>query len=288
MSAVRIFSKFKELFDVTWGSIADGQLLVRSGTNIVGTSSAGGDVTGAAASVDGELPLYTGTSGKALKRCNIAGFVKAAASGAATAQAQMGATDLAPTAISGQTAKTTLDAADKFLLWDSVSSQLRSLTGSFVQPVGSAIQTVTSSEAAYASTNTVIPLDDTKPQITEGLAIPNLDIVITPYYANSKIVLRFDGAFGPIASVSVWAIAALFRDSGPDALACRAVFCQPVTFAAMGLTFSFTDVPGAGAHTYRMRFGSHVGTSSVVWNGSSSRNFGGVSFQTLVAQEIKV
>jgi microcystin-dependent protein len=39
MSAVRIFDLFKNLLDVSWGSIADGQYLQRSGTNIIGVSS---------------------------------------------------------------------------------------------------------------------------------------------------------------------------------------------------------------------------------------------------------
>lgn len=40
-AAIRIFSKFAELLDVTWGSIADGQYLRRSGTNIIGATGVG-------------------------------------------------------------------------------------------------------------------------------------------------------------------------------------------------------------------------------------------------------
>ena len=216
------------------------------------------------------------------------GFVKATVNGAAVGQSQMGATDLAATVITGQTAKTALDAADKFLLWDSVSSQLRSLTANFVQPAGSVIQTVFSSDANWTSTNAVIPLDDTKPQNTEGLAIPNLDIVITPYFANSKVLLQFEGTFAPTSALGVWAIVALFRDSGPDAIVTRGVYCQAVGFSATNLTFSVMDIPGAGAHTYRLRFGVNSSSVTVVWNGGGSRFFGGTSLQTLVAQEIKV
>src|SRR5580765_388495 len=92
----------------------------------------GGDVTGAVASVEGELPLFTGTSGKALKRCAVDGFVKATTNGGAVGQAQMGATDLAPTVISGQAAKAALVGADRFMLWDSVTSQLRYVLASAV------------------------------------------------------------------------------------------------------------------------------------------------------------
>jgi hypothetical protein len=86
----------------------------------------GGDMVGPTLSVDGELPLYSGTSGKIVKRCNLSGFVKAVPNGAATSQAQIGSADIAPTAISGQTEKTALcDPEDLFLIVDKVTGQLR-------------------------------------------------------------------------------------------------------------------------------------------------------------------
>lgn len=67
MSASRIWSNFKELLDVSWGSIADGQFLKRTGTSITGASPSGsGDVVGPASAVAGGLPLYSGTTGKLL------------------------------------------------------------------------------------------------------------------------------------------------------------------------------------------------------------------------------
>lgn len=69
MSAIRIFDKFAKLLDVNWGSIADGQLLKRSGTSIVGVAAGGaGDVVGPAGAVDGELAIYSGTTGKLIGR----------------------------------------------------------------------------------------------------------------------------------------------------------------------------------------------------------------------------
>jgi hypothetical protein len=70
--AFKIFSNFKELLDVTWGSIADGQYLRRSGTSIVGGTPAGGggtgDVVGPATSVANELAIYSDTTGKLIGR----------------------------------------------------------------------------------------------------------------------------------------------------------------------------------------------------------------------------
>ena len=108
----------------------------------------GGDVVGPAGSADGELPLFNGTTGKIVKRCNLSGFVKAVANGAATAQAKITTADytalsvdtaaladgavtapkLAAAAIHSQTLKSTWDPTDELLLWDNVTSQLRRVT----------------------------------------------------------------------------------------------------------------------------------------------------------------
>ena len=72
MSAVRLFDRFKNLLDVSWGSVADGQYLRRSGTDIIGGTPAGGggsgDVVGPASSVANELSIYADTTGKLLGR----------------------------------------------------------------------------------------------------------------------------------------------------------------------------------------------------------------------------
>lgn len=39
VSALRVFDKFAKLLDVSWGSIADGQFLKRSGSNVTGVAS---------------------------------------------------------------------------------------------------------------------------------------------------------------------------------------------------------------------------------------------------------
>lgn len=76
MSAIRAFDKFQKLLDVTWSSIADGQLLKRSGTSIIGIAASGtGDVVGPASAVDSEVALFSGTGGKTIKRAAGTGYV---------------------------------------------------------------------------------------------------------------------------------------------------------------------------------------------------------------------
>jgi|GEM_PF-2305595 len=87
-----------------------------------------GDVNGPNGSTDGELCLYSGTTGKVIRRFSgTAGFAKANTTGILTTQAQMGAADLAPTVISGQTVKNWPNINDTVLILDSTTGQLRSM-----------------------------------------------------------------------------------------------------------------------------------------------------------------
>lgn len=56
---------------LTVGSIADGQVLKRVGTTIVGATDAGGDVAGAASSTDNAAARFDGTGGKTLQNSGV-------------------------------------------------------------------------------------------------------------------------------------------------------------------------------------------------------------------------
>jgi hypothetical protein len=86
-----------------------------------------GDVLGPTGSVDGEVALYSGTTGKIIRRFSgVAGFGKFGTTGVFSTQAKIGPTDVDGTFISGQTNKDWWDYGDTFLLRDNVSGQLRS------------------------------------------------------------------------------------------------------------------------------------------------------------------
>jgi hypothetical protein len=138
--------------------------------------------------VDGELVAFSGTTGKILKRpTQASGFAKHTLNGAFTTQTQMGATDLATAAITGQTAKTTLADADQFLIYDSAATQLRKVAGNVVWPVGSVVQTVygeLTTPAVFSNTAVASPFT-----ITGGDQF--MTLAITPLFANSKILVQF-------------------------------------------------------------------------------------------------
>jgi len=246
----------------------------------------GGDTVGPSASVDGELPLYSGTSGKVLKRCALTGFVKAAASGAATGQAQMDAADLAPGAIHNQTQKATalLD-ADEFLVWDSSVSALRRIAAPLVRYLpGEVVQTVYQTANATMSFTTAWDYTLT-PTITGGTEIINA--AITPRYANSIII------------ISVQAQIAMDADDRPMGWICVSgvtnALAARIVSILNGLSGPFVleyphNAGSVAARTYSVRMATTAAARGCYVNRVPSITglFGGLlSVTTLKLQEIK-
>lgn len=151
---------------------------------------------------------------------------------------------------------------------------------------GAVVQVVAASTSAVVtSANTLqIPLDDTIPQNTEGTQI--FSQAITPQGASHKILIRV--VLNVAATGSETVVAALFRDSGANALAAK--MCPANLGGSM--TLEYVDSPATtSAVTYKVRFGSGNGTYSVSVNGQNSsystRIFGGVSNSHLTLTEIK-
>jgi hypothetical protein len=90
-----------------------------------------GDVVGPSTSVDGEVSLFGGTSGKLLKTFGGAvGFAKVGAGTALTTVPSIGALDVNASLIHGQTLKgAVVSDTDEFLIWESSTSLLKSVRG---------------------------------------------------------------------------------------------------------------------------------------------------------------
>lgn len=150
---------------------------------------------------------------------------------------------------------------------------------------GSIVQTVSVSSSTRDTTTTVIPADNTIPQITEGKEY--LTLSITPKFSTSRIRLR---AAMMVSSDTVGGgvIAALFADAVANALSAKMVFISAVGYL-LDLTLVAEHTPGdTAAHTYRLRFGPNVGTQNAIMNGfSGGAAFGGASLVWFVAEEIR-
>ena len=95
-----------------------------------------GDVQGPGSAVDGEVTLFSGTTGKALRTFGgAAGFAKVGPGTALTSVPSIGALDVNASLIHGQTQKTSAAALDEFLVWDSAASVLKSMRYSTAVPL---------------------------------------------------------------------------------------------------------------------------------------------------------
>ncbi len=135
---------------------------------------------------------------------------------------------------------------------------------------------------AVDSTSTAIPVDDTKPQSSEGKEF--MTLAITPTDAAHTLLIEVD-AFLTGSGASSWLVAALFQDSGADALAAAVAFTETST---AGFTVNLRHYMTAGttsATTFKVRCGPNSGT--VTFNGqAAARLFGGITLSSNTITEI--
>ena len=147
---------------------------------------------------------------------------------------------------------------------------------------GAVVQTQTFQTGAVATGSTIIPVDDTIPQIGEGNEY--MTCAITPRSATSKLVI--DVTWHGSSSANVVISAALFQDANANALA--AAYAQPFAAAAF-TTVKFTHTMTSGttsATTFRVRAGGHAAGTTTFNGNAGARHFGGVMASSIVIQEV--
>lgn len=155
--------------------------------------------------------------------------------------------------------------------------ELANILAPFLSGSGTVKQIVTANTGALIPVSTVLPQDDTIPQITEGDQI--LSLAITPTDATSRLAVFASANYGIVTATAAGGIA-LFRDAGPGALAAgknRGDLTNP--FNAEDIPV-FADVLAGSTNltTFTVRLGPNVpGTLDVNGDGASNRVFGGVS-----------
>lgn len=151
-------------------------------------------------------------------------------------------------------------------------------------PNGMVLGSAMASYTTNADITTVMPLDDTIPQNTEGVEI--LTVTITPKSTSNKLRVRFRGQVS--SSNIAHATAALFVGSTAGAIA--GVYASiPANAYGVPITLEHEFVPGVTtAVTLKIRIGPANSSPAIRLNGNaSSRMLGGVSAATLVVEEIK-
>jgi hypothetical protein len=158
-------------------------------------------------------------------------------------------------------------------------------------PAGSTINRAYDDYTTNTDISTVIPLDDTIPQNTEGTEILSASITLTK--STNRVRARFQGFGecnnGGTGNTSAW-IAALFIGGTANALSAgiNSTEDAEVEDASFQVILEFEHAPGSvGPLTYSIRVGPAAGTLRM--NGTTAaRYFGGVATATLVLEEIQV
>lgn len=132
-----------------------------------------------------------------------------------------------------------------------------------------------------------IPLDDTTPQVTEGVQI--LSLTITPKSATTKLRLRFQTYFsGGGSGSSTSCSCAAFVNGAANAVSASAA-TNHTTTATASLTMEYQWTPGTTtAQTITIRVGPGIAGNSITLLAGTgvARMFGGVGRSTLVVDEL--
>ena len=168
-------------------------------------------------------------------------------------------------------------------VWDTEEAVIQIL-GPGVRQSGARVQSVRTENAATSSTTTVIPDDDTIPQITEG-ASAGIDAVLTPTSAINRLrirtLLHVAGAAGNFTGV------ALFQDATANALkALRGTVQANGTTIAQYLEHEMRSATTT-ATTFAVRYGPDAASTAYLnQKNTGTRQLGGVVSSWLEVEEI--
>ena len=149
---------------------------------------------------------------------------------------------------------------------------------------GVVVQTLSTNYNAVNSGTTVVPWDDTIPQITEGDEY--MSLAITPKATTNILIIEI---VAQLAANGVKMICgALFQDATANALAATSAL-EPVISAPVIMTLTHKITAGTtSATTFRFRAGGET-AGTVTFNGAAAaRKFGGITASSIKITEVKV
>jgi len=147
---------------------------------------------------------------------------------------------------------------------------------------GSVVQTVSTQTGAMSTGTTVMPYDDTIPQISEGNEY--MTLAITPRSATSKLIIEVMWN-GGASSTNPQLTVALFQDSTANALAAVSPTCGTGFILAVSLKHTMTSGT-TSATTFRVRAGASAAATTTFNGGGGVRAMGGVMASSIVIQEV--
>jgi hypothetical protein len=162
------------------------------------------------------------------------------------------------------------------------ATQLTGTIAAAALPAGSVLQVKNSLLGTLTTGTTLIPLDNTIPQITEGFQV--LSLAITPTSATSKLLIQVVVHASNSASSNI--SIALFQDSTANALAAATTY-NAVSTAVMPLISNYFMTSGTtSSTTFTVRVGSNGAGTINVNGGGGIQHFGGTLYSSITITEI--
>lgn len=157
--------------------------------------------------------------------------------------------------------------------------------GNSALPTGTVVQMVFNETSAVATGTTLIPLDDTIPQITEGDQY--LSQAITPIASTNKLIIE-GYLMVAVSAVAKIVTVALFQDSTANALAVSSQTINTNSDAPWTIPFKFIMSAGTtSATTFKIRAGVHSAATLTVNGSAAARLFGASSKSMISITEVK-
>ncbi len=144
------------------------------------------------------------------------------------------------------------------------------------------MQCLTTSIATVVTCNTVIPIDDTIPQNTEGVEV--LTLSITPSSSTSVLEIVFSGAVTNDI-INTGSSVALFQDSTADALAARSSSSNQFSYTSTLYLRHIMTSGTTSSTTFKIRIGPTSNNCYVNSDNAGNQLMGGVSSTRLTIKE---
>ena len=186
-------------------------------------------------------------------------------------------------AINGLTSKSTPVGADVIAIGDSAASFAGKKTtiNELLSPLRNIARVEKTTHTQY---NTTIPLDNTIPQSGEGSEI--FTVSHTPTSASNYIRVRAQINFSQDATAASVITAALFKDSGANAVAAANSYAGVTANWDGQITLDYRVLAGStSAATWKIRVGSSSGNNFTVSGRGNAGLYGGVNVSSLTVSE---
>ena len=148
---------------------------------------------------------------------------------------------------------------------------------------GSIVKTASSISNSTATGTTLIPLDDTIPQITEGTEFITLSFTPTTIGNKIRVSANIFGAYSVAAKVTT----ALFEGTTANALMAAASTVSASNDVMMQSLVWEGTVASLSTLTYRLRIGGSTAGTFTLNGSAGARLFGGVGYSNIIVTEIK-